>query len=76
MHFCVFRCEFIDLVGFFGCYCLTPVTLFINTKLHELRTPVVSVKSYSPSKKTSLSRMTGQGCFQAVLTLSIFEIPF
>ena len=22
-------CEFIDLVGFFGCYCLTPVPLFI-----------------------------------------------
>ena len=27
MHCCVFWCEFIDLVGFFGCYCLTPVTL-------------------------------------------------
>ena len=22
-------CEFIDLVGFFGCYCLPPVPLFI-----------------------------------------------
>ena len=29
MYSCVFWCEFIDLVGFFGCYCLTPVTLFI-----------------------------------------------
>ena len=27
MNCCVFWCEFIDLVGFFGCYCLTPVTL-------------------------------------------------
>ena len=30
MHCCVFWCEFIDLVVFFGCYCLThvrPVTL-------------------------------------------------
>ena len=27
MHCCVLWCEFIDLVGFFGCYCLTPVTL-------------------------------------------------
>ena len=29
MYSCVFWCEFIDLVGFFGCYCLTTVTLFI-----------------------------------------------
>ena len=29
MYPCVFWCEIIDLVGFFGCYCLTPVTLFI-----------------------------------------------
>ena len=29
MYFCVFWCEFIDLVLFFYCYCLTPVTLFI-----------------------------------------------
>ena len=28
MYSCVFWCEFIDLVGFFGCYCLTPVTLY------------------------------------------------
>ena len=26
MYSCVFWCEFIDLVGFFGCYYLTPVT--------------------------------------------------
>ena len=26
MHSCVFWCEFIDLVGFLGSYCLTPVT--------------------------------------------------
>ena len=41
-----------------------------NTKLRELGTPVVSVKSYSPGRKTSLSKITGQGCFQALLTLS------
>ena len=29
MYSCVFWCEFIDLVGFLGCYCLNPVTLFI-----------------------------------------------
>ena len=29
MYSRVFWREFIDLVGFFGCYCLTPVTLFI-----------------------------------------------
>ena len=29
MFSCVFWCEFIDLVGFFGCYCLTPVTLIL-----------------------------------------------
>ena len=29
MYSCVFGSEFIDLVGFFSCYCLTPVTLFI-----------------------------------------------
>ena len=27
MYSCVFWCELIDLVGFFGCYCVTPVTL-------------------------------------------------
>ena len=32
MYSCVFWCEFIDLVGFFGCYCLNPVTLFIIRK--------------------------------------------
>ena len=26
MHSCVFWCEFIDLVGVLGSYCLTPVT--------------------------------------------------
>ena len=26
---CVFGSEFIDLVVFFGCYCLTPASLFI-----------------------------------------------
>ena len=35
----VFWCEFIDLVGFFGCYCLTHVNLFIimnsNQKTQE-----------------------------------------
>ena len=31
MYFCVFWCEFIDLVGFLGC-CVTPVTLFIILK--------------------------------------------
>ena len=29
MYSCVFWCEFIDLVGCFGCYCLVPVPLFI-----------------------------------------------
>ena len=29
MYSCVFWCEFIDLVGFLGCYCLNPVTFFI-----------------------------------------------
>ena len=29
MYSCVFWYEFIDLVGFLGCYCLNPVTLFI-----------------------------------------------
>ena len=29
MYSCVFWCKFIDQIGFFGCYCLTPVTLFI-----------------------------------------------
>ena len=29
MYSCVFWCEFIDLLAFFGCYCLTPAPLFI-----------------------------------------------
>ena len=30
----MYSCEFIDLVGFFGCYCLTPVTLFITLRIN------------------------------------------
>ena len=30
MYSCVFWCEFIDLVGFFGCYCLTRVTEVVH----------------------------------------------
>ena len=29
MYSCAFWCEFIDLVGFFRCYCFTSVTFFI-----------------------------------------------
>ena len=32
MDCCVFWCEFTDLVGFLGCHCLTPVTLFSEVK--------------------------------------------
>ena len=32
MYSCVFWCEFVDLVVFFGCYYLTPVTFFITAK--------------------------------------------
>ena len=32
MYSCVFWYEFIDLVGFFGCYCLTRVTEVVHTK--------------------------------------------
>ena len=39
MYSCVFWCEFIYLVGFFGCYCLTPVTL-LSRGLPDLH-PVV-----------------------------------
>ena len=31
----MYSCEFIDLVGFFGCYCLTPVTLFIILRINR-----------------------------------------
>ena len=34
MYSCVFGGEFIDLVGFFGCHCLTPVSPFI---LYEVK---------------------------------------
>ena len=32
MYSCVFWCEFIDLVGFFGCYCLTRVIEVFHTE--------------------------------------------
>ena len=32
MYCCVFWCEFNDLVNFYGCFCLTAVTLFIIRK--------------------------------------------
>ena len=31
----MYSCEFIDLVGFFGRYCLTPVTLFIILRINR-----------------------------------------
>ena len=47
MYSCVFCCEFIDFVGvFFGCYCLTPVTLFIiRCKGSTEKQPVVRTLS-------------------------------
>ena len=35
MYSCVLECEFADLVGCFGCYCVTPVTLFIIRNEYE-----------------------------------------
>ena len=32
MYSCDFWCEFVDLIGFFGCYYLTPVTFFLTAK--------------------------------------------
>ena len=32
MYCCVFWCKFNDLDNFYGCFCLTPVTLFIIQK--------------------------------------------
>ena len=47
MYSCVFWCEFIDLVGFFGCYCLTPVTLFIiRSKGSTEKQPAVRTLSH------------------------------
>ena len=34
IYSCVFWCEFIDLVGSFGCYCVTSVTPFI-IRIHQ-----------------------------------------
>ena len=47
MYSCVFCCEFIDFVGvFFGCYCLTPVSLFIiRCKGSTEKQPVVRTLS-------------------------------
>ena len=35
MYSCAFWCEFIDLVVFFGCYCLTPVAFFVLWRINE-----------------------------------------
>ena len=43
MYSCVFWCKFIDLVGFFGYYCLTPLTL-LSRGLPDL-SPVVLLNS-------------------------------
>ena len=43
---CVLWCEFIDLLVFFGCHCLTPVTLFIiRSKGSTEKQPVVRTLS-------------------------------
>ena len=36
MYSCVFWCELIDLVGFFGCYCLTLVILFKHSNTSKV----------------------------------------
>ena len=43
MYFCAFWCEFINLVGFFGSYRLTPVTFFI-IRSREAAQKTVSIK--------------------------------
>ena len=43
MYSCLFWCKFIDLVGFFGYYCLTPLTL-LSRGLPDL-SPVVLLNS-------------------------------
>ena len=45
MYSCVFGGEFIDLVGFFGCHCLTPVSPFI---LYEVK----AAQKHSPAVRT------------------------
>ena len=46
MYSRVFWCEFIDLVGFLGCYCLNPVTVFIiRSKGSTEKQPVVRTLS-------------------------------
>ena len=46
MYSCVFWCKFIDQIGFFGCYCLTPVTLFtIRAKGITEKQPAVQTVS-------------------------------
>ena len=56
MYSCVFWCKFIDLVGFtYGCYCLTPVTLFIirsNDKGQTITAKKKTTKSMSSHLKT------------------------
>ena len=39
MYSCVFWCELIDLVGFFGCYCVTPVTLLKTQQYIKGKSP-------------------------------------
>ena len=39
MYSCVFWCELIDLVGLFGCYCVTPVTRFKTHKYIKGKSP-------------------------------------
>ena len=52
MYSCVFWCEFIDLVVFFGFYCLTPVTL-LSQGLQDLH-PVVLLNLQSLNVRQQL----------------------
>ena len=51
MYSCVFWCEFIALVGFLGCYCLNPVTLFIRSKGSTEKQPGIRSQIFSTRGK-------------------------
>ena len=62
MYSCVFWCKFIDIVGFFGYYCLTPLTL-LSRGLPDLHRVCLNVAGRdSRVEVTCAGAGKGRGC--------------
>ena len=76
MYSCVFWYEFIDLVGFFGSCCLTPVTLFIiRSKGSTEKQPAVRTLSTRRRFATQKLNPSNHRFFRPEVNFYFYFIP-